>query len=150
MTYESTPAVQRQPIGFWTGEAHKLVGAKLHQTLADNGLSQPQWWMLNHLESATWTRDGLLEMLAPYNDNEEGRDLAAELEHLFEAGLVSVAEGDALQMTPGGVETLMVSRRLNMAANDNMLSGVSPDDLITCINVLRAVVQNLGGDDSLR
>ncbi|MGH3803501.1 MAG: MarR family winged helix-turn-helix transcriptional regulator [Pseudonocardiaceae bacterium] len=151
MTEESSQAVLRQPIGFWTGEAHQQVGAKLRRTLADNNLSQPQWWMLNHLDSESWSRDALLDRLAPYNTNEEGRDLATELDRLLDRGLVSTGcSGDGLAITSDGIEVLTVSRRLNGAANHAMLAGVSDDDLVTCINVLRVIVRNLGGDDSLR
>lgn len=151
MTDDNTNAVLRQPIGFWTGEAHQRVGAKLRQTLDHNGLSQPQWWMVNHLESDSWKRDELLERLAPYNANEEGRDLEDELGALVARGLVHVrGAGSDLQLTEQGSVALNTSRRLNGLANSDMLVGVSDADLVTCINVLRVVVGNLGGDSSLR
>jgi hypothetical protein len=60
----------RQPIGYWSGEAYRRVADAIRSSLAANGLSQPQWWILNRLEdtSRAWTRAGLVEELASYGN----------------------------------------------------------------------------------
>jgi MarR family transcriptional regulator, organic hydroperoxide resistance regulator len=148
-TYSQDDLV-RQPIGYWSGEAYRRVADAIRSSLAANGLSQPQWWILNRLDdtSRAWTRAGLVEELTSYSNNEEGRDVADELERMIAVGLVA-AEGDSVAMTAAGTERLAAARDRNGRTHREMLTGIDDDEYGTTIDVLRRIVGNLGGDSRL-
>ena len=149
-TVPSRAELARQPIGYWSGEAYRRVAGSIRDALAANGLSQPQWWILNRLDDATrtWTRAGLVEELAPYSDREEGRDVGGELDALVAAGLAAV-EGGTVSATAAGAARLAAARERNGRAHRDALAGIPDDEYATAIDVLRRVVGNLGGDPRL-
>jgi hypothetical protein len=149
-TAYSRDQLARQPIGYWSGEAYRRVAGSIRDGLAANGLSQPQWWILNRLgdTSRAWTRAGLVEELAPYSEREEGRDVAAELDGMVAAGL-AVVDGDSVIATAAGSERLAAARERNGRVHRDMLAGIPDDEYATTIDVLRRIVGNLGGDARL-
>ncbi|CAO5227303.1 hypothetical protein [Frankia sp. AgKG'84/4] len=38
-----------QPIGYWSGETYRRVVGRIRADLATEGLTQPHWWILNHV-----------------------------------------------------------------------------------------------------
>ncbi|MFZ4283174.1 MarR family transcriptional regulator, partial [Streptomyces rhizosphaericola] len=42
----------RQPIGYWSGAAHGATVAHIRAALAEHGLTQPPWWVLNQAGGA--------------------------------------------------------------------------------------------------
>lgn len=140
----------RQPIGYWSGEAYRRVADAIRRSLAANGLSQPQWWILNRLEdtSRAWTRIDLVEELTSYSNGEEGRDIADELEQMITMGLAT-ADGDSVTKTAAGSERLAAARDRNGQTHRDMLTGIDDDEYATTIDVLRRIVGNLGGDARL-
>jgi hypothetical protein len=150
VTAYSQEELVRQPIGYWSGEAYRRVADAIRGSLAANGLSQPQWWILNRLEdtSRAWTRTGLVEELTPYSNGEEGRDVADELEQMIAMGLAA-ADGDSVTKTAAGSERLAAARNRNGQTHRDMLTGIHDDEYATTIDVLRRIVGNLGGDSRL-
>lgn len=150
MTTYGQAELAKQPIGYWSGEAYRRVTDAIRESLAANGLSQPQWWVLNRLDdrSRVWTRQGLVDELAPYSDKEEGRDVAAEIERLVAAGL-GAADGDAVLMTDEGAARLAAARERNGRAHRDARAGIGDDEYAVTIDVLRRIVGNLGGDSRL-
>lgn len=138
----------RQPIGYWTGEAYRRIAAALRESLAANALSQPQWWILNHLDGGPKPRDVLVETLTGYSDREEGRDVSRELDAMVEAGLVVESEV-GVSLTGDGVARLAAARERNGVTHASLRAGVSDEEYATTIDVLRRVVGNLGGDARL-
>jgi uncharacterized protein (TIGR02246 family) len=151
-TYEIEPEYPHdrlvaQPIGFWSGEAYRRIAAALRASLAERGLTQPQWWILNHLDGGPRTRADLVAALTGYSDREEGRDIADELDALVGSGLV--AESDAVVLTQAGRTRLAEAREHNGATHAALRAGVSDDEYARTIDVLRRMVGNLGGDPRL-
>jgi hypothetical protein len=149
-TAYSQEELARQPIGYWSGEAYRRVADAIRSSLAANGLSQPQWWILNRLEdtSHAWTRSDLVEELTSYSDREEGRDVAVELEQVIAMGLAA-ADGDSVTKTAPGSERLAAARDRNGQTHRDMLTGIDDDEYANAIDVLRRIVGNLGGDSRL-
>jgi hypothetical protein len=56
-TYSETE-LTAQPIGYWTGAAYRAVVGRIRADLALEQLTQPHWWILNHVAGApgTWER----------------------------------------------------------------------------------------------
>jgi DNA-binding MarR family transcriptional regulator len=150
MTTYGQAELAKQPIGYWSGEAYRRVADSLRQSLAANDLSQPQWWVLNRLDdrSRTWTRQGLVDELAPYSDKEEGRDVGEEIDRMVAAGLAA-ADGDAVLITDEGAARLAAARERNGRAHRDALVGIGDDEYAVTIDVLRRIVGNLDGDPRL-
>ncbi|GAB3807446.1 MarR family winged helix-turn-helix transcriptional regulator [Micromonospora zhanjiangensis] len=141
--------VTRQPIGYWTGEAYRHIAAAIRANLAAAGVTQPQWWMLNHVANGDWTPAALLDRLAPFNANEQHLDLDRELGDLIDRGwLTRAASTQRLRLTPAGEQGLRRARESSGATHRRVIAGVTDEQYDDCIAVLRRIVGNLGGDPS--
>lgn len=141
--------IKSQPIGYWTGEAYRRIAGAIRESLAAEGLTQPQWWTLNHLANGEWTRGALVEKLAPFSANEQGLKLDEELDGVLERGwAMHDAATDKLSLTTTGHQHRLQAWERNGATHRAMLGGVSDAEYDDCISVLRRIVGNLGGDGS--
>lgn len=141
--------IKSQPIGFWTGEAYRHIARAIRESLAAEQLTQPQWWMLNHVANGDWTAAALIDKLSTFNANEQGLDLDREMGTLIERGwLVRDPEDDSLRLTADGEEGRQQTWRRNGVTHRNMIAGVSEAEYDDCIRVLQRIVGNLGGDPS--
>lgn len=149
MPAASSEELARQPIGWWTGEAHRLIGRHLRSTLAQIPLTQPQWWMLNQLSqnAARFDAASLIDLLGDGNRNEEQRDLEVDLTGLLDRDLV-VNDTGRLTLSPDGITLLGGARERMAAALETMTAGVDEQAYATTIQTLRQVAANLGGDPS--
>jgi hypothetical protein len=141
--------IKSQPIGFWTGEAYRHIARAIRESLAAKDLTQPQWWMLNHVANGRWTRKALLNKLAPANANEQNLDLDRELDDLIErAWLAHDTTTQHLSLTALGEQGRQQTWDRNGATHRRMIAGVSDEQYEDCIRVLQRIVGNLGGDPS--
>ncbi|MFF0410683.1 MarR family transcriptional regulator [Kitasatospora sp. NPDC004745] len=137
-----------QPIGAWTGQAYRLVTDALRAQLAQEDLTQPHWWTLNHVAGSPgqWTRAALVERLARYDDL--GTDFDTVFDDLAGRGWLH-EEAGALTLTTAGEEGRLRARDRNLRVHRRMHEGVDEADFVTTIEVLRRMVVNLGGDGDL-
>lgn len=141
--------INRQPIGYWTGEAYRHVSGAIRESLAAEGLTQPQWWMLNHVANGHWTPTALLDELAPFNANEQGLNLDHELDGLIERGwLTRDTATQRLSLTTQGEEGRQQAWERNGATHRSMIAGVGDEQYDDCIRVLQRIVGNLGAHPS--
>lgn len=149
VTAQQSSEVKSQPIGYWTGEAYRHIAAAIRTSLAEEGLTQPQWWMLNHVANADWTPDALLDKLAPVNANEQDLLLVRELDGLIERGwLYREPATEQLVLTREGEAGRRQTWDRNGGTHRRMIAGVSEAEYDVCITVLQRIVGNLGGDPS--
>ena len=149
VTAQQSSEVNSQPIGYWAGESYRRIAAAIRQSLAEEGLTQPQWWMLNHVAKGEWSQAALLDKLAPINANEQGLDLVHELDGLIERGwLTREPATEQLTLTPEGEAGRRQTWDRNGATHRGMIAGVSGPEYDACITVLQRIVGNLGGDPS--
>ncbi|MFJ2593015.1 MarR family transcriptional regulator [Streptomyces erythrochromogenes] len=97
-----------QPIGHWSRTAANLVIGGLRTALAEENLTQPHWWTLNHVADAPGrrTRPALTAKLAPYDD--QHTDIEAVYADLTARGWLTEiadrrpphADGDGLGRPP--------------------------------------------------
>ena len=116
MTLRSYPAARltAQPIGYWTGQAHRAVTSRIRSDLALEGLSQPHWWVLNHVDGGlgSWNAADLGERLRPFDD--QGADFDAVIDDLLDRGWLlaePIGAGGALRLTAEGAAGLERARR---------------------------------------
>lgn len=146
---DQTNEIKSQPIGYWTGEAYRRIAGAIRASLAAEGLTQPQWWTLNHVANGEWTRSALVEKLAPFSADEQGLDLDEELDRLLEQGWATHdTVTDKLSLTTTGEEHRQRAWARNGATHRAMLDGVSDGQYDDCISILQRIVGNLGGDPS--
>lgn len=90
-----------QPIGYWAREAANLVIGGLRAALAEENLTQPHWWTLNHVTAAPahWKRAALTEKLTPYDDQDT--DFDAVYDDLAARGWLTETDG-TLTLTEAG------------------------------------------------
>ncbi|GAA0382523.1 MarR family transcriptional regulator [Streptomyces olivoreticuli] len=137
-----------QPIGHWSGEAHRAVVGRLRAELAVEELTQPHWWTLNHVAGApgTWDRARLTERLRPFDDL--GIDFEAVYDDLFARGWMR-EEAGRLTLTAEGEAGRIRAAERNRRAHEQMHAGIAAEEYAAAVDVLRRMVANLGGAGDL-
>ncbi|OAR22632.1 hypothetical protein A8W25_23785 [Streptomyces sp. ERV7] len=150
MTIKEYPqdTLAAQPIGYWTREAAGLAIGGLRTALAEEDLTQPHWWTLNHIAGAPghWTRSALAEKLAPFDDQDT--DFDAVFADLASRGWLAES-GATLTLTAEGEAGRLRARDRNAKVHARMRVGIDDDAYAATIDVLRRLVANLGGDGDL-
>ncbi|MCX5196657.1 MarR family transcriptional regulator [Streptomyces sp. NBC_00249] len=140
--------VAAQAIGYWTGAANRIIVGGLRTALAEESLTQPHWWILNHIAGAPdeWTAATLTAKLTPYDD--QNLDFDAIHTDLADRGWTRTS-GDRLTLTPAGEAARERARTRNAKVHATMRAGVPDTDYAATINVLRRLIHNLGGASDL-
>lgn len=137
-----------QPIGYWAREAGTLVIAGLRAALAEENLTQPHWWTLNHVAAtpAQWKRAALTEKLTPYDDQDT--DFDAVYDDLAARGWLTDSDG-VLTLTEAGEAGRVRAHDRNAKVHERMRKGIDDAEYAATIDALRRVVANLGGSGDL-
>ncbi|MFD4869199.1 MarR family transcriptional regulator [Streptomyces sp. NPDC058412] len=137
-----------QPIGYWSREAANLVIGGLRTALAEEALTQPHWWSLNHMAGApgTWTRATLTAKLAAFDD--QGTDFEAVYADLATRGWITETD-DLLTLTEAGEAGRLRAHDRNAKVHARMREGIDDATYAATIDTLRLLVANLGGNADL-
>ncbi|MCX5014526.1 MarR family transcriptional regulator [Streptomyces sp. NBC_00555] len=150
MTIKDYPQDQlaAQPIGYWSREAATLVIGGLRAALAEENLTQPHWWTLNHLSGTpgTWTRATLTAKLTPFDD--QNTDFETVYGDLATRGWLTEPNG-TLALTPEGESGRLRAHARNAKVHARMREGIDDATYAATIDTLRRLVANLGGDGDL-
>lgn len=150
MTIKEYPQAQlaAQPIGYWSSETAKLVIGGLRAALAEEDLTQPHWWTLNHVAAspATWKRTALTTKLAPYDDQDT--DFEALYDDLAARGWLTETDG-TLTLTEAGEAGRLRAHARNAEVHTRMREGIDDATYAATIDTLRRLVANLGGNGDL-
>ena len=138
-----------QPIGYWSGAAYRAVVGRIRHDLAIERLTQPHWWILNHVAGApgTWERVALTDKLRRFDD--QGTDFAAVLDDLTGRGWLAEEENGRLTLTELGEQGRLRATERGLRANRQIHEGISSQEYAAALNVLRRMIDNLGGDSDL-
>ena len=147
---DSDPALGRQPIGYWAGVTHRLVVGFVRAAIAGQGVSQPQWWLLNQLSTGPASRRQLAAAL--HNRLDSTGPEPAELDPLLD-GLTSLGwateAGGVLQLTDSGRQRRELVLAAVVTARRQVHDGIGEDEYVAALTVLRRMVRNVGGADGL-
>lgn len=137
-----------QPIGYWTGAANTIIVGGLRAALAEEALTQPHWWTLNHVAGApgTWTRPELTRRLVEFDT--QATDFEAVYADLTARGWMTESDA-ALTLTPSGEAALARATIRNRRVHDRMHEGIDTSEYIAALDVLRRMIDNLGGNSDL-
>ncbi|WP_327252186.1 MarR family winged helix-turn-helix transcriptional regulator [Streptomyces sp. NBC_01244] len=137
-----------QPIGYWAREAANLVIGGLRAALAEENLTQPHWWTLNHVAAAPahWKRAALTEKLTAYDDQDT--DFEALYDDLAARGWLTETDG-VLTLTEQGEAGRVRAHDRNAKVHARMREGMDDAAYAATIDGLRRMVANLGGSGDL-
>jgi len=137
-----------EPIGYWTGAAYRAVVGRIRADLALERLTQPHWWILNHVAGAPgeWDRERLTARLTRFDDQDT--DFSAVFDDLLARGWVTETDG-LFTLTEEGERGRRRARKRGSAARAQMHEGVTPEEYAAALTVLRRVMDNLGEDSDL-
>ncbi|WAU85702.1 MarR family transcriptional regulator [Streptomyces sp. Qhu-G9] len=138
-----------QPIGYWTGAAYREVVGRIRTELATESLTQPHWWVLNHVAAAPahWTRTELTAKLTRYDD--QGIDFGDVFDDLASRDWLTETASGTLTLTEAGEAGRLRARERNLRAHEQMHAGITEEEYVATLDVLRRVITNLGGDSDL-
>jgi DNA-binding MarR family transcriptional regulator len=124
-----------KPIGWWLKEVDRLLEASFEQVLAADGLIRRQWQALNAA-----TGPGSIEStLAPFLTGDPA-EVAAVTDPLVARGWL-----DGERLTIEGQAALEALTTKVQAQRERVTSGVSDEEYVATIGVLRRMAQNLAG-----
>ncbi|OJF10887.1 MarR family transcriptional regulator [Couchioplanes caeruleus] len=150
MTIREYPREQlaAQPIGYWTGVANELIIGSIRAALGEEELTQPHWWILNHVAGAPgeWTRAALTARLSPFD--RQGLDFEVIYADLTARGWVTQADG-RLALTEAGEAGRRRAAARSQKVHQRTHGGIETDEYVAGLNVLRRMISNLGGNSDL-
>ncbi|MBB6173942.1 hypothetical protein HNR23_004002 [Nocardiopsis mwathae] len=135
-----------QPIGYWAWAAHSAVVDHIRAGLAEFGISQPQYWIMNQVRSGRngRTREEITEILKGYLD--AGATLGPEFDALFDKGLVSIDDEQRLWTTAEGEAVYQRCVERQDALKGVRHDGVTDAEYLTTLKVLQRMIHNVGGE----
>jgi hypothetical protein len=144
-----TQELAAQPIGYWSGETYRTVVGRIRSDLALESLTQPGWWTLNHIDGAprSWTSAALTDRLQPFDDQDT--DFAAVFDDLAGRGWLAHDGDGTMTLTPTGREGLERARARSKTTISQTLAGITTDEFVATLNVLRRIIDNLGGNSDI-
>lgn len=138
-----------QPIGYWSGETYRRVVGRIRADLAIEGLTQPHWWILNHIANGPeeWDRARLIGRLARFDDL--GVDFDGVVDDLLDRGWMTQTPAATFVITEVGEAGRARAADRARRALAQVHDGIDPHEYAEALNVLRRMIANLGGDADL-
>lgn len=141
-----TDELSGQPIGYWSGAAYRTITAAIRASLARERLTQPHWWVLNQLLDGPRTRAALTERLQPFAD--PGVEFGSVIDDLVARGWAA-DDGTAIALTGAGAAGRQRAEDGTRALHVVIQDGITTEEYVAALNVLRRMIDNLGGDGNI-
>ncbi|KUN09480.1 hypothetical protein AQI95_05960 [Streptomyces yokosukanensis] len=131
-----------QPIGYWSGLAHTVVTRHLRDAMAKIDVTQPQYWVLNHVNGGTAspTREEVVTQLTPLADGEH--EMARVVDQLLHRGWLGLDAEQHLHLTDLGEAARARVRELVTELRSVIHQGISDEEYVAALKVLRKMVAN--------
>ncbi|MCS0637710.1 MarR family transcriptional regulator [Streptomyces sp. LP05-1] len=136
-------ALATQPVGYWTGVAHRAVVNHLRDAMARQDVTQPQWWILNRVDAPgpPPTRQVVAAGLAAVADGPH--EVPRALDQLLRRGWLTEDPDGRLGLTAAGRAARARIKSLVTGLRDGVHEGVSDEDYVTTLRVLRRMIANV-------
>ncbi|WP_306335311.1 MarR family winged helix-turn-helix transcriptional regulator [Streptomyces sp. KL118A] len=136
-----------QPIGYWSSAAGSAVVHHIRTALAEHGLTQPQWWILNQLVQAPEDgrpRDEVVGILRGYLDVGDGA-LHHDIGALHDRGLITEDAAGRIALADEGraLRDHVAERQKGLRAEIH--EGVTDEEYVAALKVLQRMIHNVGG-----
>ncbi|MGW0535205.1 MarR family winged helix-turn-helix transcriptional regulator [Streptomyces sp. NPDC003032] len=135
-----------QPIGYWSGLAHAAVTRHLRDAMARIDVTQPQYWVLNLVNGrpAAPSREEVVIQLTPLADGPH--EIARVIDQLLHRGWLRFDAGQRLRLTDAGEAARMRLRELATEVRAVVHEGISDEEYVATLKVLRRMVANVEDD----
>ncbi|MFF1924687.1 MarR family winged helix-turn-helix transcriptional regulator [Streptomyces sp. NPDC058221] len=136
-----------QPIGYWSGLAHASVTRHLRDAMARIDVTQPQYWVLNRVHGGTGapTREEVIGQLTPLADGQH--EIARVVDQLIHRGWLRTDAGQRLHLSEAGEAARVRLRELVTGLRAVVHEGISDEEYVAALRVLRRMVANVEGDE---
>ncbi|MCY0923812.1 MarR family winged helix-turn-helix transcriptional regulator [Streptomyces sp. H27-G5] len=135
-----------QPIGYWSGLAHATVTRHLRDAMAKLDVTQPQYWVLNRVNGgpAARSREEVVAQLTHLADGPH--EIGRVVEQLLHRGWLRTDDGQRLHLTDAGEAARARLRELATEVRAEVHKGISDEEYVAALKVLRTMVANVEGD----
>lgn len=135
-----------QPVGYWCGLVHATVTRHLRDAMARIDVTQPQYWVLNRVNggAAAPSREEVVAQLTPLADGPH--EIARVVDQLLHREWLRIDDGQRLQLTDAGEAARARLRELATEIRTVVHQGVSDEEYVAALKVLRKMVANVEGD----
>ncbi|MFD4135738.1 MarR family winged helix-turn-helix transcriptional regulator [Streptomyces goshikiensis] len=135
-----------QPVGYWSGLAHAVVTRHLRDAMARIDVTQPQYWVLNRVNggSAAPSRAEVVAQLTSLADGPY--DIARSVDQLVHRRWLRIDAGQCLHLTDEGEAARIRLRQMVTELRAVVHEGVSDEEYVAALKVLRRMVANVEGD----
>ncbi|MEV6472193.1 MarR family winged helix-turn-helix transcriptional regulator [Streptomyces sp. NPDC051657] len=136
-----------QPIGYWSGLAHAAVTRHLRDAMARIDVTQPQYWVLNSVNGggpAAPNREAVVARLTHLADGPH--DIARVVDQLLHREWLRTDDEQRLHLTDAGEAARVRLRELATEVRAAVHQGVSDEEYVAALQVLRKMVANVEGD----
>ncbi|MEC4018526.1 MarR family winged helix-turn-helix transcriptional regulator [Streptomyces sp. H27-D2] len=139
-----------QPIGYWSGVANEMVIKRIRDAMARMDVTQPQWWTLCRVDIGGDgpTREEVATQLASVADGPY--EISRAVDQLLHRGWLSADAGRRLHLTDAGRAAKARIKQLVTDLRAEIHDGITDEEYVTALKVLRRMIHNLGGPATLR
>ncbi|GAA3710611.1 hypothetical protein GCM10022238_26910 [Gordonia hankookensis] len=134
----------RQPIGFWAIRAGEAIRARTRSRLAEVGVTQHEWWVLQQLSShpAGIDERTLVATIGP-NDTDEA--IVEAIDAAVDKGWATRRQA-SVSATSAGNERFVAAADAQNELGVERRQGISDEEYEIAITVLQRTIANVGGD----
>ncbi|MFH9223418.1 MarR family winged helix-turn-helix transcriptional regulator [Streptomyces lydicus] len=134
-----------QPVGYWSGLAHDAVTRHLRDAMARIDVTQPQYWVLNHVNGAAAapSREEVAGQLTPLADGQH--EIARVVDQLLHRGWLGTDAEQRLHLTDAGEAARAQLRELVTELRAVVHQGISDEEYVAALKVLRTMIANVEG-----
>ncbi|MFI1472214.1 MarR family winged helix-turn-helix transcriptional regulator [Streptomyces wuyuanensis] len=135
-----------QPVGYWSGLAHTSVTRHLRDAMAKIDVTQPQYWVLNRVNggSTAPSREEVVTQLMHIADGPH--EIARVVDQLLHREWIRIDAGQRVQLTDAGEAARVRLRDLVTKLRAVVHKGISDEEYVAALKVLRKMVANVEGD----
>ena len=134
----------REQLGMLIGEVYRLWRSRLDEQLLPMGLSQSRWQVLLHLD---YRGDGVVQKTLADWLGIEGPSLVRLLDRMTADGWIERRDSDCdrraktVHLTHKAQQAIGDIRRIATRLRNELLKGVSSEEIDTCFRVLQTIKQ---------
>ncbi|MFF5504937.1 MarR family winged helix-turn-helix transcriptional regulator [Streptomyces roseolus] len=139
-------ALASQPVGYWSGLVHAAVTRRLRDEMARIDVTQPQYWVLNHVtyRPVPPTRQEVAEELTPLADGPH--EIPRVVDQLLHRVWLRADADDRFHLTDAGEAARVRVRALATDLRAEVHEGISDEEYVAALKVLRRMAANAGAD----
>ena len=142
----ATIPTDRRPIGYWLKLVDRLIDERFDQLLAEAALTRRHWQVLAALQAGPASIRQLDTKLTPFLDQREPTTRPV-VDDLCARGWAAWSSGDLANLTQAGATAHAALLAKVSSSRRQVTAGITPDDYLATVEVLRRMAANLGWDD---